>query len=64
MQSQRFWFQATKGILRIGITVAVAIAAGLLAYKLWVRYTDYPWTRDGRVRADVVNIAPDVKIRL
>jgi len=60
MQTQRIWFRATKGILRVGITLAIAIAAGLLAYKLWVRYTDYPWTRDGRVRADVVNIAPDV----
>lgn len=60
MQTQRIWFRATKGILRVGITLAIAVAAGLLAYKLWVRYTDYPWTRDGRVRADVVNIAPDV----
>lgn len=60
MQTQRIWFRATKGMLRVGITLAIAVAAGLLAYKLWVRYTDYPWTRDGRVRADVVNIAPDV----
>jgi len=60
MQTQHLWFRATKGILRVGITLAIAVAAGLLAYKLWVRYTDYPWTRDGRVRADVVNIAPDV----
>jgi RND family efflux transporter MFP subunit len=60
MQTQGIWFRATKGILRVGITLAIAVAAGLLAYKLWVRYTDYPWTRDGRVRADVVNIAPDV----
>ena len=60
MQTQRIWFRATKGFLRVGITLAIAVAAGLLAYTLWVRYTDYPWTRDGRVRADVVNIAPDV----
>lgn len=60
MYTQRFWFKVTTGILRVGITLAIAVAAGLLAYKLWVRYTDYPWTRDARVRADVVNIAPDV----
>ena len=60
MQTQRIWFTLTKGFLRVGITLAIAVGAGLLAYKLWVRYTDYPWTRDGRVRADVVNIAPDV----
>lgn len=60
MQAQGIWFKASKSILRVGITLAIAVAAGWLAYTLWVRYTDYPWTRDGRVRADVVNIAPDV----
>ena len=60
MQAQGIWFKAGKSILRVGITLAIAVAAGWLAYTLWVRYTDYPWTRDGRVRADVVNIAPDV----
>ena len=33
MQTQRIWFRATKGILRVGITLAIAVAAGLLAYK-------------------------------
>ena len=60
MQTQRIWFRAAKSTLRVGITLAIVVVAVLLAYKLWVRYTDYPWTRDGRVRADVVNIAPDV----
>jgi RND family efflux transporter MFP subunit len=27
---------------------------------LWAYYQEAPWTRDGRVRADVVTIAPDV----
>lgn len=36
------------------------IAAIILGRMLWVRYMDSPWTRDGRVRADIVNIAPDV----
>ncbi|MCB4812032.1 HlyD family secretion protein [Methylovorus menthalis] len=49
-----------KRIFRILITLAIAGAAVFLAQKLWVRYMDSPWTRDGRVRADVVNIAPDV----
>lgn len=60
MQKQRIWTKLTTGLLRVGITLGIAAAAGILGYKLWVRYTDYPWTRDGRVRADVVNIAPDV----
>jgi RND family efflux transporter MFP subunit len=37
--------------------VAAAIAAGHLA---WDHYREAPWTRDGRVRADVIQIAPDV----
>jgi RND family efflux transporter MFP subunit len=39
------------------IVVAAAIAVG---WQLWVYYMDAPWTRDGRVRADIVAVAPDV----
>ena len=39
----------------------VIVAAALLAGRgLWNYYMEAPWTRDGRVRADVVTIAPDV----
>nr|WP_065241982.1 HlyD family secretion protein [Halomonas elongata] len=41
--------------------VALAIAAGLW---LWHYYLYTPWTRDGRVRADVITIAPDVSGRV
>ncbi|KTC39401.1 HlyD family secretion protein [Pseudomonas sp. L5B5] len=37
--------------------VAVAIFAG---YHLWQYYMLTPWTRDARIRADVVIVAPDV----
>jgi RND family efflux transporter MFP subunit len=34
---------------------------GLFAIRwMWSHYELAPWTRDGRVRADVVNVAPDV----
>jgi len=50
--------------LRRAISIAVTLAAvgGALwaAGKLWDRYELQPWTRDGRVRANVVQIAPDV----
>lgn len=49
-----------RKLLRISITLLLLIVAIVLARMLWVRYMDSPWTRDGRVRADVVNIAPDV----
>jgi len=31
-----------------------------VAWQLWVYYMQDPWTRDGRVRADTVALAPDV----
>lgn len=49
-----------KQILRIALTVIIVVVAVMLGHILWVRYMDSPWTRDGRVRADVVNIASDV----
>jgi RND family efflux transporter MFP subunit len=42
------------------VTLAVVAAAGLAGQKLWMRYQRDPWTRDGRVRAEVVQVAPDV----
>jgi len=49
-----------KQFIRISITLLLLVLAIFLGYKLWVRYMESPWTRDGRVRADVVNIAADV----
>lgn len=47
-------------LLRIALTLVLVGTAVILGYMLWVRYMDSPWTRDGRVRADVVNVAADV----
>ena len=41
-------------------TAIVFIVAILVGRVLWVHYMDEPWTRDGRVRAEIVNVAPDV----
>ena len=46
--------------LRVGITLVVLLVALWLTDKLWQRYMESPWTRDGRVRAEVVDIAPEV----
>src|ERR1700690_914139 len=40
-----------------GVTVFVAV---VLAYALWWHYLRSPWTRDGRVNVEVVNIASEV----
>jgi multidrug resistance efflux pump len=46
--------------LRVVLTLLIVAAAGLVGRWLWARYELQPWTRDGRVRADVVAISPDV----
>ncbi|AOT42050.1 efflux RND transporter periplasmic adaptor subunit [Enterobacter ludwigii] len=45
---------------RYALTLCAVAAATLLAFMMWKHYAQTPWTRDGRVRADVVQIAPDV----
>jgi multidrug resistance efflux pump len=49
-----------QGLLRVLLTVAVVAAAVWAGFRLWDHYELAPWTRDGRVRANVVQIAPDV----
>lgn len=44
-------------ILMTLVVVAIAVAAGIW---LWNYYLFTPWTRDARVRAEVITIAPDV----
>jgi len=49
-----------KSLLRFiptGLILAVAI---VVAIALWRHYMYSPWTRDGRIRADVITVAPDV----
>jgi multidrug resistance efflux pump len=45
------------GVAATAVAFAVAILIGRV---LWVHYMDEPWTRDGRVRAEIIHIAPDV----
>ncbi len=47
-------------LLRVAATLGILIIAVVLAHVLWRDYMYSPWTRDGRVRAQVINIAPDV----
>lgn len=43
------------------LVTMIALAAGcVLAWRLWQHYEVEPWTRDGRVKANVVQVAPDV----
>jgi RND family efflux transporter MFP subunit len=49
-----------KTAARLAVTLVLIAAALVAARHLWVHYRETPWTRDGRVRADVVQVAPDV----
>src|SRR6476619_3874257 len=46
--------------IRVVLTLILLIAAGLLSYDMARYYLYSPWTRDARVRANVVTVAPDV----
>ena len=45
---------------RSAATIVIVILAALVAVWLWRHYERSPWTRDGRVRADVVRVTPDI----
>jgi RND family efflux transporter MFP subunit len=49
-----------KIMIRYAATLTLAALAVVAGWRLWVHYELEPWTRDGRVRADIVEIAPDV----
>lgn len=53
---------STRGLslLRRSTTAVAVVLAMFVLHRMWSQYERAPWTRDGRVRADVVGIAPDV----
>ncbi len=55
----RFEYSRPQAI-RFFVTIGVVLIAAFLGWRLFVHYEYDPWTRDGRVKADVVQIAPDV----
>ncbi|MEN8635739.1 HlyD family secretion protein [Pseudoalteromonas distincta] len=46
--------------LRTLLTIIVVIAAVFAGRWVWTDYMHTPWTRDGRIRAEVVTVSPDV----
>ena len=49
-----------RNVARYAVTAAAVIGAVLVARWMWFHYEVEPWTRDARVRADVIQVAPDV----
>lgn len=50
----------TLVVLRVLATLTLVAVAAVLAWFAWQHYVYAPWTRDARVQADVINIAPEV----
>ncbi|MFL9812925.1 HlyD family secretion protein [Stutzerimonas sp. VN223-3] len=51
------WIPATGSVVLTLLAVGIAIAVSL---HLWDYYMEAPWTRDGHVHADIIQVAPDV----
>ncbi|MCG0996402.1 HlyD family secretion protein, partial [Acetobacter indonesiensis] len=49
-----------RTLIRVILTLAVVSMAIVLGVTLWNVYMIAPWTRDGRVRVYVVDVAPEV----
>jgi RND family efflux transporter MFP subunit len=49
-----------SSLSRVLVTLVAVVVAGLVGWQLWSYYMLEPWTRDSRVRADVVTVAADV----
>lgn len=47
-------------LARSAATIVIVLAAIAVAVWMWNHYERSPWTRDGRVRADVVRVTPDI----
>ena len=45
---------------RVFVTLTLVVCAVFVGRELWQHYMSDPWTRDARVRADIVAVAPDV----
>jgi multidrug resistance efflux pump len=45
---------------RLSVTLLAVAAAIVVGIRLWKHYEVDPWTRDGRVKTDIVQVAPDV----
>lgn len=47
-------------LFRVAATALILVVAFVAAAFIWQFYVEAPWTRDGRVRVQVANIAPQV----
>lgn len=53
-------FKRARLVMRVTATLFLVAVALVVAGALWRYYTEAPWTRDGTVRVQVANIAPQI----
>jgi RND family efflux transporter MFP subunit len=51
------WLMWTGRVVATAVMVTLAVLGGRW---LWIHYNVEPWTRDGKIRADIVQVSPDV----
>ncbi|WP_213663330.1 efflux RND transporter periplasmic adaptor subunit [Stutzerimonas stutzeri] len=51
------WIPAIGSVL---LTLLAVTAAVVVSLHLWDYYMEAPWTRDGHIHADIIQVAPDV----
>ncbi|MEA3419571.1 MAG: biotin/lipoyl-binding protein, partial [Campylobacterota bacterium] len=49
-----------KKIIKVLFTLAILGSAAFFAYNKYRAYIDNPWTRDGQVRTQVIQVTPRV----
>ena len=49
-----------RRLVRVALTLLLCVIAGFAIVGLWQHYMVAPWTRDGQVRVQVADIAPEV----
>ncbi len=57
-------FGRARRALRFGITLVILVGAVFAGVLIWNQYVTGPWTRDGQVQAEIVNLAPQVSGRI
>ena len=57
-------FTGARRAVRVLITALLLVVALVAGFAIWTHYVTGPWTRDGQVLANVVNIAPEVSGRI
>lgn len=57
-------FGKARQAVRVGMTLLILAGAAVAGVAIWNHYVTGPWTRDGQVLANIVNIAPEISGRI